>query len=167
MRARVPLVASVALAALLSLTACKRLGVGGGCGSGETANADPPFCYKVPAGFTARGEPSRRAGWFSIGYADANKARVDFIARDLAGFDSAWKGLQSNPKNAKATDAKEEDIAGGKGKLLTYTTPEKDPRVVISVLVRGTKSTLECEAEYKTSAPRPDLLDVCKAIHEP
>jgi hypothetical protein len=153
------------LFAALALTGCKKLA--GACGAGETANSDPPFCYKVPTGFMQRGEPAKRAGWFSISYGDEGKAKITFIARDLATFDSAWKGLQSNAKSAKASDAKEEEFAGGKGKLLTYSTPEKDPKFIISALVRGTKNCVECEAEYRGSGPKPELLEICKSIHEP
>lgn len=157
------------LIALVALASCKKLtGTdGGSCGKGETANADPPFCYKVPSGFTQRGEPARRAGWFSIAYGDEGKGKVSFIARDLASFDSTWKGLQGNPKGARATDAKEEDFADGKGKILTYSTPEKDPKHIVSVVLLGAKNTLECEAEYRASAPLPELLEACKSIHEP
>lgn len=155
------------LLTLLALSSCKKLSGEGSCGKGETTNADPSFCYKVPSGFTQRGEPAKRAGWFNIAYADEGKGKVSYIVRDLAAFDSTWKGLQANPKGARATDAKEEDFAGGKGKILTYSTPEKDPKHVISVVVQGAKNTLECEAEYRASAPVPDLLDACKSIHEP
>jgi len=167
MRPLAILIAALALASLSCLEGCKKSPTSGACGAGETANADPAICYKVPKGFTQRGDPLKRPGRFSIAYADEGKAKVDFVVSDLDGFDARWKGLQANPKGAKATDAKEEDFAGGKGKLLTYTTPEKEPRFVISALVRGAKKTLECEAEYRTSAPKPELLEICKSIHEP
>ena len=162
------LIAATALAlAFVAVVGCKRSATSGGaCGSGETANVDPPMCYKIPAGFAARGEAKKRAGWFSIAYGD-EKSHVEFIARDLDSFDGTWKALQNNPKGAKATDAKEEDFAGGKGKLLTYTTPEKDPKHVISAVLRGAKNAIECEADYRDSAPKPELLQICKAIHEP
>jgi hypothetical protein len=159
----------LALAALAVgfVVACKRAAQSDGCGSGETANPDPPFCYKVPNGFKQRGETAKRAGWFSIAFADEGKARVDFIVRDLDGFDGRWKALQNNAKGAKATDAKEAEFAEGKGRILTYTTPEKDPKFIVSTMRRGTKHSIECQAEYRTSTPRLDLIDTCKALHAP
>jgi hypothetical protein len=157
------------LIASLALAGCKKLGVGGGggCGNGETADADKSVCFKVPAGFTPKGDPIKRASWSSVAYGDDGKAKVSFIVRDLATFDSTWKALQGNPKNAKATDAKEEDFAGGNGKLLTYSTAEKDPKHIVSVVIRGAKHVIECEAEYRASAAKPELIDICKSIHEP
>jgi hypothetical protein len=96
-----------------------------------------------------------------------DKATLHFIARDGDVFDRTWKALQGNAASSKSTDAKEEEFAGGKAKILTYTTPEKEPRFVISVVYRGAKHTLECETEYKVSSPRPELLDACKSIREP
>ena len=78
---------------------------------------------------------------------------------------------QTIPVNVRIVSAThrnlEEEIAGGKGKILTYTTPEKDPRFVVSAMIRGSKNTLECEAEYRMSAPRPEVVDACKSIREP
>lgn len=139
----------------------------GACAAGETAGEANAFCYKVPGGFSPRGEPIKRQGWVGVAYASEDRAAVTFILRDLGGFDSAWKALQGNSTSSRATDVKEEEIAGGKGKILTYTTPEKDPRVVISVMLRGAKNALECEAEYHVSAPKPELVDACKSIREP
>ena len=156
-----------ALLAALAVAGCKPGGSKGACGSGETANADPAFCYKLPAGFAARGEPVARKGWFNIAYSGDDKASVNFIALGPDGFDARWKELQGNSKSAKATDAKEEEFAGGKGKILTYTTPEKEPRFIVSAVYRGAKSVLGCEAEYRVSAPKPALVDACKSIHEP
>ena len=64
-------------------------------------------------------------------------------------------------------DVKEVDFADGKGKLLTYTTPEANPRFMISVMLRGPRNALECEAEYRVSSPKPDLIDACKSMREP
>lgn len=168
---RAVLLAAVCAATLLS-GACSEKPAGsaaaGGCPAGETPSETPPrFCYKVPEGFKQRGEPLKREGWQDTTYVNEEKAAIHFIVRDKDGFDKAWKALQGNAANSKAADAKEEEFAGGKGKILTYTTPEKDPRTMISVMLRGEKNTIECEAEYRASAPKPELLDACKSIHEP
>ena|SRR5258706_7137092 len=158
---------SPALLAALAFAACTPSAPKkASCGAGETANDDPPLCYKVPAGFKASGDAVKREGWFSAAYA-SDKASVSFIARDSSGYEAQWKSLEANSRASKAADVKTEDVAGGKGKLITYTTPEKDARAIISVLVHGAKSTIECEAEYHVAAPKPELLEVCKSIHEP
>jgi hypothetical protein len=170
----VPLAMVCALA--LVCGACKPQGSGSGsgpgsapasCGAGETANASPPFCFKLPGGFKPHGEPLQREGFFSIGFASDDKASIHFNVRELDKFDSSWKALLGNAASSKAADVKEADFADGKGKILTYTTPEKDPRFMISVMLRGAKDALECEAEYRVSSPKPELVDACKSMREP
>lgn len=154
----------------LSSSACTEKSPGpasASCGAGETANASPPFCFKLPAGFSPRGEPVKRQGWVDFAFSSEDKSTIHFIVRDLDSFDRTWKALTGNAAASKAADVKEEEFAGGKGKILTYTTPEKDPRFVISALYRGAKNVLECETEYRMSAPRPELLDACKSLREP
>lgn len=164
------LVALGALVAFLGAAAgCKgasKLVGGSGCGTGETANEDPPFCYRVPEGMTPRGEPIRREGHFQIGFTgDAGK--VSFLARDLATFDSTWKALQANAARAKASDAREEELDGGATRVLTYTTPEKSPRSIVSLLRKGKTHLLECEAEAPKDKGIDPLLAACKALHQP
>jgi hypothetical protein len=160
---------TVICAAALVLGACsEKPAATGSCAAGETASETPPrFCYKVPEGFKPKGEPLKREGWQDTTYTSEDKAAIHFIVRDLDSFDRAWKALQGNAASSKASDVKEEEFADGKGKILTYTTPEKDPRSMISVMLRGAKNTIECEAEYRASAPKPELLDACRSIREP
>lgn len=139
----------------------------GNCGEAQDGGEPAPFCYTLPNGFSPRGEPLKRKGWVASTFASEDKAQVTFIARDLDGADKAWKALQGNAAASKAADVKEEEFAGGKGKILTFTTPEKEPRVVISAMLRGVKNAIECEAEYRVSSPKPELLDACKSIREP
>jgi hypothetical protein len=157
------------LAVLGAVAGCKGVGkmVGGtGCGSDETANEDPPFCYRIPEGMKPRGEPIRREGHYQIGFVgDAGK--VSFLARDLSTFDTTWRALQSNAARAKASDAREEELDGGATRVLTYTTPEKSPRAIVSVLRKGKTHLLECEAEAPKDKGVDALLAACKALHQP
>ncbi len=137
------------------------------CASGETANEDPPFCYRVPAGMTQKGDPIRRTGHFQIGYQGDGGAKVSFLARDLGTFDSTWKALQANAAGSKASDAKEEELDGGKARVLTYSTPGKGSRSIISVVRKGTTHVLECEAEATKGTSIDELLAACKAMSQP
>ena len=153
---------AMALVALaLAVAGCKATATSGSCRAGS------PVCYELPAGFVQKGDPVERPDLFSIAYADESKGRVEFIVRDLDGFDVRWKALQGNAKAAKATDVREEDLAGGKGKLLTYSTPEKEPRFIVATMLRGAKKSIECVGEYRTSVPRPAVVDACKSAREP
>lgn len=169
-RRRAHLFAVGTLVAVLGVAAgCKRAGkmIGvSGCGEGETANEDPPFCYRVPDGMKPRGEPIRREGHYQIGFA-GHAGKVSFLARDLSTFDATWKALQANAARAKATDAKEEELDGGATRVLTYTTPEKSPRSIVSVLRKGKTHLLECEAEAPKETGIGPLLGVCQAVHQP
>jgi hypothetical protein len=160
-----------AVAAVALVPACKGsakdLLKGGGCASDETRNDDPPFCYRVPAGMKQKGDPIRRTGHFQIGFEGEPRVKLSFLARDAAAFDSTWKALQANATRSKAADAKEEKLDDGKTLVLTYTTPEAEPRSILSVVRAGKSRTLECEAESPKGAPMGELLAVCKAIHEP
>ena len=152
-------VATVALA--LVAAGCTKSSSSGTCGGGG------PICYDVPSGFTQKGEPVKRPDLYTIAFVDEGKAKVEFIARDLDGFDGRWRALQGNARLAKAADAKEEDFADGKGKLLTYTTPEAEPRFIVATMLRGAKKSMECVGEYRTSAPKKGVVDACRSIREP
>ncbi len=170
MRAR-HLIAVAALGLATCVVACKggAKGLLGGstCASGETANEDPPLCYRVPAGMTQKGDPIRRADHFQIGYQGEGGLKVTFLSRAPGSFDSTWKALQANARNSKASDAKEEELDGGKTRVLTYTTPGKDARSILSLVRTGPTRVLECEAEGPKGAPMDEVLAACKAIHEP
>lgn len=150
-----------AIALGLGLAACKATATSGSCREGS------PVCYDLPAGFVPKGDPVNRPDLFSIAYGDESKGKVEFLVRDLDGFDARWKALQGNAKAAKATDVREEDLAGGKGKMITYTTPEKEPRFFVATMVRGAKKSIECVGEYRTSVPRPAVVDACRSAREP
>lgn len=155
---------------VVALAACKGgtdvLGKGGPCAAGETANADPPLCYRVPAGMKQKGDPIRRAGHFQIGFEGEPGVKVSFLARDGA-LDATWKSLQANAANSKASDVREQVEDGGKTRILTYTTPEAKPRSILSLVRVGKTHTIECEVEAPKGAATDDLVTACKALHQP
>lgn len=156
-------------AAALASGACAQKGSSQSSGSRDTNDTSSAAAawYTVPSGFKQKGEPLKREGWVDVAYASEDKAQIHFIVRDADSFDRTWKALVGNATSSKAPDIKEEDLPGGKGKILTYTTPEKDPRFVVSTMIRGAKNVFECEAEYRMSAPKPEVVDACKTIREP
>jgi hypothetical protein len=158
---------SLSVLAVACKGSAKELLAGAGCKSGETANDDPPLCYRVPSGMKAKGEPIRRPGHFQIAFAGDGAAKISFLARDAATFDSTWKALQGNAARSKATDAKEEKLDDGKTLVLTYTTPEAEPRSILSVVRAGKTRTLECEVEAPKGSITDDIVAACKGIHEP
>jgi hypothetical protein len=139
---------------------------GGGCRIGEKANDDPPFCYHVPAGMTLKGEPVRKKGHFQITYEGEGGATISFFAKNLDAFDTTLKFLEANARGSKAADVKRAEIAGGNGKLMTYTTPGANGRAIVSVLVKGGRNLLECEASAEKKRTGESLLDACTQIHD-
>jgi hypothetical protein len=136
------------------------------CRPGETRNDAPAFCYRLVAGMKRKGDPIVKKGRYQLQHEGDGGAKLSVIAWDRDAFDATWKALQSNAEGSKATDVKEVAVDAN-AKLLTYTTPGTDARHIVSFVKRGTKLTLECEAEVPKGSPVDALIAACKEVHDP
>jgi hypothetical protein len=134
------------------------------CPAGLTGNAVPPFCVKLPSGYTvkdARTSPTRG----SISYDTGTQTDNLLVSYDETPVGSQAKDVEGEMKFGGDKIEKKGDLPGG-GKWFQGSHQEFE-RVVTLVKGPGTL-TFKCSFAYKPkSAPSKEAIDVCKSIVVP
>lgn len=134
------------------------------CPAGLTGNATPPFCIKLPAGYSvkdARTSPTRG----SIAYDTGTPTDNLMVSYDESPVTTLAKDVEGELKFGGDKLEKKGDLPGG-NKWFQGSHQEYE-RIV--TLIKGPGAlTLKCSFAYKTkSAPSKEALDVCKSIVVP
>jgi hypothetical protein len=144
---------------------------GGGCAAGETENAKPRFCYRVPAGYRLNEEQSTKEDPIGLDYTNG-KQHLWIRTASAGNYKGSLDAIRDGAKRVGRTDLKEEDIAGGKGKLITAISIMKsgstETRILHIESALAAKTFMaSCQTQYAESTPMTELLDACKSLHEP
>lgn len=134
------------------------------CPAGLTGNAVPPFCVKLPSGYTvkdARTSPTRG----SISYDTGTQTDNLLVSYDETPVGSQAKDVEGEMKFGGDKIEKKGDLPGG-GKWFQGSHQEFE-RVVTLIKGPGTL-TFKCSFAYKPkSAPAKEAIDACKSIVVP
>jgi hypothetical protein len=133
------------------------------CPAGLTGNATPPFCIKLPSGYTVK-EARTAANHGSISYDTGTQTDNLMVSYDESSVSSLAKDVEGEMKFGGDKLEKKSDLPGG-NKLFQGSHQEYE-RVV--TLIKAGTLTLKCSFAYKPkSAPPKDAIDACKSIVVP
>jgi hypothetical protein len=134
------------------------------CPAGLTGNATPPFCIKLPAGYSVK-EARTSAARGSIAYDTGTQTDNLMVSYDESSVSSLAKDIEGEMKFGGDKLEKKGDLPGG-NKWFQGSHQEYE-RVVTLIKGPGTL-TLKCSFAYKPkSAPPREAIDVCKSIVVP
>jgi hypothetical protein len=130
------------------------------CPAGLTGNAVPPYCIKLPAGYTvkqARTAPTRG----SIDYDTGTTTDVLTVSYDGTSMGELSKDVEGEMKFGGDKLEKKGNLPGG-NKWFQGTHAEY-ARIV--TLVKGTDVTFKCSFAYQPKKPPPaGATDACKSL---
>lgn len=131
------------------------------CPAGLTGNATPPFCIKLPAGFSVK-DARTSATRGSIAYNTGTQTDNLMVSYDESPITSLTKDVEGELKFGGDKLEKKGDLPGG-NKWFQGSHQEFE-RVVTLIKGPGTL-TLKCSFAYKTkSPPSKEAIDACKSI---
>ncbi len=133
------------------------------CPAGLTGNAVPPYCIKLPTGYTvkqARTTPTRG----SIDYDTGTTTDMLTVSYDETAVASLAKDVEGEMKFGGDKLDKKGDLPGG-GKWFQGTHAEYS-RIV--TLIKGAGVTFKCSFAYQPKkAPPAGAVDACKSLALP
>jgi hypothetical protein len=133
------------------------------CPSGLTGNATPPFCIKLPAGYTVK-EARTAATRGSISYDTGTQTDNLMVSYDDSSVSSLAKDVEGEMKFGGDKSEKKGDLPGGNK---WFQGSHQEYERVVTLIKAGTL-TLKCSFAYKQkSAPPKDAIEACKSIVVP
>jgi hypothetical protein len=130
------------------------------CPAGLTGNAVPPYCIKLPAGYTvkqARTTPTRG----SIDYDTGTTTDLLTVSYDGTAIAAIAKDVEGEMKFGGDKLEKKGDLPGG-NKWFQGTHADYS-RIV--TLIKGTGMTFKCSFAYQAKKPPPAAaVDTCKSL---